>query len=657
MASPLIALEGVWREFASGEQTVAALRDVSLAIGAGEMVAIVGASGSGKSTLMNLLGCLDRPSRGDYRFSGRPVRELDHEELARLRREHFGFIFQRYQLLPDLTARANVEVPALYAGMLAPQRRLRAEALLDQIGLAARGRHRPGQLSGGQQQRVSIARALMNGGEVILADEPTGALDSKSGEEVMDILRALHRAGHTIILVTHDMKVAGHADRIIELADGRIVADRQITARAPDNAPPRIATVAFTGARRTRWSPRAQRERLEEALRMALRVMAVHPLRAFLTMLGIMIGIASVVLMVGVGEGARHKVLAGVSQLGTHTIELWAGGGWGDPDAERKRGLEVGDAEALAREHYLAGASPVIQTSVQARHGAIAATASVTGVNERYPDILGLRLAAGTWFDADALAHRAQDVVIDPAARRTLFPHSDPIGQIIMLGGVPARVVGVVAPSASLNRWPGGQNVSIFAPHTMVSDRLTGKTRLDSIIVRVANHAPPAAAEHAMMRLLALRRGNSEVFVQNADGVRKTLEATSSTMTLLITSIAVIALIVGGIGVMNIMLVSVTERTREIGVRMAIGARRGDILRQFLVEAVLVCLVGGLTGIALAWATGAVLPWLAPTIKVIHSPNAIAATFVFACLTGILFGYLPARNAARLDPVAALSSE
>ena len=679
MSPPLIALENVSRSFKAGDQTVTALDSVSLTLAAGEMVATVGTSGSGKSTLMNLLGCLDRPTSGTYRFAGRAVSSLSPEELARLRREHFGFVFQRYHLLADLTAAGNVEIPAIYAGLAGSSRRRRAAALLERLGLTGRSDHRPGELSGGQQQRVSIARALMNGGEVILADEPTGALDSHSGEEVLKILQGLHRDGRTVILVTHDRDVARHAGRIIEIADGRIVSDRRQTpvdAAVPAeadttrvshaNAAEGASAGAGAGAgavndpssRSRRASRFAGWGRFSEAMHMALLAMAAHRLRTFLTMLGISIGVASVVAVVAVGEGSRRQVLAGINNLGTNTIEIWAGRGWGDPNEQKRVGLRPQDAEALANEPYLAGASPVVELALTVRRGNVSATASVTGVNDQYFRIMGLRMAEGSAFDGRAVERRAQDVVIDRAARRTLFgAGEDPLGKVIMLGSVPVRVIGVVAPSATLDRWPGGKNVRVLAPYTTVTDRIGGKARLDSISVRVRDEVSPAAAEHALTRLLTLRRGNSDISLVNADGIRKVVEATSATLTLLISIIAAISLFVGGIGVMNIMLVSVSERTREIGVRMAIGARRGDILQQFLIEAVLVCLIGGLIGIGLALGAGWLLRVLSAPWQMIYSINSIIAAFVTSLLVGVVFGYLPARNAARLDPVVALARE
>ena len=322
--TPLLALAGVGRDFDSGGQRVAILKDIHLKIYAGEMLAIIGPSGSGKSTLMNLIGCLDQPSHGSYRVQGRETREMSADELARLRREHFGFVFQRYQLLAGLSARENVEIPAIYAGTPDHVRFDRAAHLLQRLGLGERLEHFPSQLSGGQQQRVSIARALMNGGSVILADEPTGALDSHTSEEVMRILQELNAAGHTVILVTHDAKVAAHAQRIVEIADGRITADRPnehapvLPAAAPREASNTPDQQGNTGA-----GLGAAFMQLREAARMALHALAAHRMRSLLTMLGIIIGIVSVVLVNALGEGSKQKILDNLSSMGTNTISIF----------------------------------------------------------------------------------------------------------------------------------------------------------------------------------------------------------------------------------------------------------------------------------------------------------------------------------------------
>ena len=687
-AVPLLRLTGVRREYRMGDDVFAALDGIDLTIHAGEMVAIVGASGSGKSTLMNILGCLDRPSGGEYAVAGRAVSALDPDALAALRREHFGFIFQRYHLLSELTALGNVEVPAIYAGTPRAARQSRARMLLARLGLGERFAHHPGQLSGGQQQRVSIARALMNGGTIILADEPTGALDRASGVEVMRILAELHAEGHTVILVTHDMGVAEHADRIIEISDGRIVADRPrrepvpLLSRASTAAAVGPDTVMNAGSRRSRpavspaavlpapaappapgaagtgtanhWAGLAGR--LREAFGMAIRAMAAHKLRTFLTMLGIIIGIASVVSVVALGNGSRQQILADISSLGTNTLELYPGKGLGDLYAGKVRTLTPADAEALTHQPYVDSVTPIVWTNTTARYRNVTANAEVNGVDPAFFRVKGLTLAEGRLFAADGVRSRAQDVVIDYNSRRALFPNGTPaLGQIVMLDSAPVRVIGVLRKKAA--GFGNSRTLNVYAPYTTVMTRLLGQSHLHGITLRVADHASVAAAQGAVTQLMTMRHGRKDFFISNNDDIRKAIERATQTMTILIGSIAVISLIVGGIGVMNIMLVSVTERTSEIGVRMAVGARQSDILQQFLIEAVIVCLVGGLIGVALALGLGALVAFTGAGIGMKFSPLSIIAAFGCSTLIGLSFGYLPARNAARLDPVEALSRD
>ncbi len=573
------------------------------------------------------------------------------DELAELRREHFGFIFQRYHLLGDLDARGNVEVPSVYAGSPAAVRSARAEQLLQRLGLGDRMRHKPGQLSGGQQQRVSIARALMNGGEVILADEPTGALDTKSGEEVMGILGELHAEGHTIIIVTHDMSVAEHAQRIIEIRDGEIIADR-INPNAPSYRAQRTPTVA--AARGHSW--RAARDRFTEAFRMALLAMNAHRLRTFLTMLGIIIGIASVVSVVAMGNGSQQQILQNISALGTNTIDVYPGRGFGDMRSARVQTLKASDADALSRQSYIDSVTPSVSSSATARYRNQSATAQVSGVGEQFFRVKGVTLSAGSFFDADAVKGLAQVAVIDENTRTQFFPNgADPVGQVILLGNVPVRVIGV-AQRQSMG-FGSSTSLSIWVPYTTVMSRMLGQSHVSSITVRVDDATPMDAAQAAISRLLVMRHGTEDFFLSNSAEIRDTIEQTTRTMTLLISAIAAIALLVGGIGVMNIMLVSVTERTREIGVRMAVGARQSDIRQQFLIEAVLVCLLGGLLGVGLSLVVGWVFDTFAPDFRMLFSTASIVAAFACSSLIGVAFGFLPARNAAQLDPVEALARE
>ncbi len=649
MSNPLIQLSDVRKEYPSGETSVAVLKQINLTINEGEMVAIVGASGSGKSTLMNILGCLDRPSSGSYRIGGREAAQLGPDELAALRRERFGFIFQRYHLLPEFTALGNVEIPAVYAGETPASRHDRARGLLERLGMGGRTDHRPSQLSGGQQQRVSIARALMNNPGILLADEPTGALDSHSGQEVLRILDELHAEGRTVIIVTHDMAIAERAERVIEISDGEIVADRLTGHRAA--AKSRVAEVARKAGGFLSSAPK----RMSEILRMSLLALSAHKLRTFLTMLGIIIGIASVVSVVALGAGSREKVLANISNLGTNTLQVYAGESFGDTRSGRITTLVVSDAEALAQQDYVAAVTPRVQSSATLRIGAKEATAQINGVGPDFFTATGTKLVAGSLWDASSVASLAQDVVIDTNTQTALFDTGeDPLGKVVMAGNVPLRIMGVV--SVSQNGPGGGQNLTLYAPYTTVQARMLGTMVLNSITVQVADSVDMTTAESAVTRLLTQRHGAKDFFIINTDEIRQTITATTSTLTLLIAAIAVISLIVGGIGVMNIMLVSVSERVSEIGVRMAVGARRSDIMGQFLIEAVLVCLIGGFLGIASALGFGVVFRSLNSDFTMIYSTNSIVLAFLSSTLIGVGFGFLPARNAARLDPVVALSN-
>ena len=672
----LLEVRNLYREFPSGDDVVTVLNNINLQIAAGEMVAIIGQSGSGKSTLMNILGCLDRPTRGSYLVNGQETGAMEPDELARLRREYFGFIFQRYHLLGDLDAMGNVEVPTIYAGYPSEQRRARSAALLERLGLGERKHHRPNQLSGGQQQRVSIARALVNGGEVILADEPTGALDSQSGQEVMRILRELHAEGHTVIIVTHDAQVAANANRIIEIRDGSIIDDRRTDRQSAENNENNNSNNSDSSATPTEQSARqlqhdassntpvrsASRplfgffDRFKEAALMATRAMLAHRTRTFLTMLGIIIGIASVVSVVALGEGSRQKILEDISSMGTNTIDIFPGKGWGDRRASSIRTLTAADAEVLAQQPYVDSVTPRVSTAVTVRLGNNSVSAQVQGVGEQYFQVKGISMDLGKQFDRQAVSEYAQEAVIDPNSRKTLFGESvNPIGQVIMLGNVPVRIIGVS--KAQSSAFGNDENLNIWVPYTTVLSRMLGQTYVRNITVRVSDSVSSQAAEQGITKILTQRHGTQDFYISNSDTIRQTIESTTRTMTLLVSMIAVISLIVGGIGVMNIMLVSVTERTQEIGVRMAVGARQSDIMQQFLIEAVMVCLLGGLLGVGLALAIGALFDHFVKDFSMAFSVTSIIAAFTCSTLIGMIFGFLPAKNAAKLDPVVALSRE
>lgn len=661
MKIPLIQIKNLVHEFSAGDTTVRVLHGLDLTLYQGEMVAIIGQSGSGKSTLMNILGCLDKATGGSYTIFGKSVDEMNSEELAELRREHFGFIFQRYHLLGDINALDNVTVPAVYAGMNATKRRKRATKLLTQLGLGDKITNRPSQLSGGQQQRVSIARALMNGGNIILADEPTGALDSVSGEQVMNILHRLKDDGHTIIMVTHDANLASQAERVIELKDGHIIIDYyndNAKNQKPLNNDANIQNTATNKSIPTSKNTLlGVMDRLKEAFKMSMYAMMAHKMRTLLTMLGIIIGIASVVSIVGLGQGSQAKILADINALGTNTITVIDGYPFGDP--RRRFGqdnLTVADAKAVADQPYALSVSPMVNKSVNIRHQSQDATGTVTGVGKDYLSVTGEKLFMGQMFDETSIATSAQDAIIDQSAYEIYFnSKGNPIGQTLLIGNVPARIVGVLSenpsPFARMNNSP-----TVYLPYTTVMYRMLGKNTLDRFVVLIDDDTPSAIAETAISKLIQSRHGTDDFNIMNTDSIKETVQSTTAAMTMLISSIAIISLIVGGIGVMNIMLVSVTERTSEIGVRMAVGARESDILGQFLIEAVLVCVLGGVLGILLAFGVGSLInKFGGDSVGVIYSPLSVVVAFVCSTLIGIVFGFLPARNASKLNPVDALT--
>ncbi|MEE3650538.1 MULTISPECIES: MacB family efflux pump subunit [unclassified Brenneria] len=650
MSEPLLKLSNITRRFINGEQTVTVLKNINLTIGAGEMVAIVGASGSGKSTLMNILGCLDKPSEGDYQVAGHAVQTLSSDRLAQLRRENFGFIFQRYHLLGDLTAQGNVEVPAIYAGKSRQLRRQRAAELLGRLGLGERLNYRPSQLSGGQQQRVSIARALMNGGSVILADEPTGALDTHSGNDVLGILKDLHTQGHTVVIVTHDMQIAEMAERIIEIRDGEIIADRQVK---PSPALPQPSPAASSS---TVSSLNQVKDRFIDAFKMALLAMNAQRMRTFLTMLGIIIGIASVVSVVALGKGSQQKILEDISAMGTSTLEIYPGKDFGDMRSSAIQTLRATDISPLAQQPYVHSVTPSVSTSITLRYRNIAVSANVTGVGEQFFTVRGYQLEQGITFPSSSVDNLTQDAVIDKNTRDKLFPNGeDPIGQVILLDSMPSRIIGVVSKSQS--GFGSDENLNVWVPYTTAMKRMIGQSYLKSITVRVNDNVDLNVAEQGITQILTQRHGTKDFFVMNTDSIRQTIEKTTSTMTLLVSMIALISLLVGGIGVMNIMLVSVTERTREIGVRMAVGARTSDIMQQFLIEAVLVCLFGGALGVALSLSVGVIFAKFSTNFAMVYSSGSIIAAFLCSSLIGIIFGFFPARRAAQMEPIHALERE
>lgn len=642
--TPLIELRGVTKTYRNGGLEVEVLHGIDLKIYEGEFVAIMGASGSGKSTLMNILGCLDRPTTGSYYFMGRDVSGFSRDELALLRRDDFGFVFQSYNLIASASAAENVEVPAMYSGLPPAERHARAQALLTELGLAERSHHRPNQLSGGQQQRVSISRALMNGGRIILADEPTGALDSKSGQDVMKLLADLSARGHTVLLITHAKEVADHAQRLIEIKDGHILSDPGPAHPSPTQTEfvrPVVAGVA------SRLSD------MLEAAKMALRSLRANFFRSVLTLLGIVIGVASVIAMLAIGDGAKAEVVARISAMGSNLLLV-------RPGAANQRGfsstatLVVDDVKAIDELPNVLAAIPEQSSSVTLRFGTSDASTSVTGTSAKFPLARQWPVAQGTFFSDEDETNYAAVAVLGKTTSAALFGDSSPIGEFVMINNLLFQVVGVMSERGA-SPMGSDQDDVVFVPYSTSSLRLSGQRYLRNVTVAVEDVDRIDDTQEAVDQLLLERHGTVDYQIRNMASIMEAMEQTQNTLTILLGSIAAISLLVGGIGVMNIMLVSVTERTREIGIRMATGARESNIMQQFLIEAVVVSAIGGAIGVVFGLATAAVIAAFGTPIQ--YSPTPVLLAFGCAFMTGLVFGYLPAKKAAQLDPVVALSAE
>jgi len=656
----MIEIKSIYKTYQMGSEEVRALEDVSLKITLGEFVAIMGPSGSGKSTLMHVLGLLDRPDSGEYYMGERKINALSDEELAAIRNRLVGFVFQQFHLLPRMTALENVELPLVYAG----KRHLKEKAQqeIKEVGLFDRMNHRPNELSGGQQQRVAIARSLVNDPLIIMADEPTGNLDSKSREEIISILKELNQKGKTVIIVTHEKEIAACARRVIRMLDGKIISDEKLKITpqpSQENQADKLIDIILSKSERL-----ARQTEFFDYLRQAAGAMVSHKMRSFLSILGILIGVAAVIAMLALGQGAKESIEKQLASLGSNLLVV-------RPGSTRLHGvaMETGTVTRLTLEDVSAIAnlselvksvSPSVRGRAQMVYGNKNWNTQVEGVGVDYASMRASSPEVGRFFSEVEVKMRDKVIVLGPTVARELFGEANPVGQTLKLNLINFKVIGVL-PSKGADTFHDQDDTAII-PITTAMFRVFGKEYVDSISVEAKSPDLIDPAQKAITNLIIkqhhlLAKEAEDAFqIRNMTDIKNTLEATTETMSLLLGSIAAISLLVGGIGIMNIMLVSVSERTREIGLRKAIGANNKDIMVQFLIEAILMSFIGGVAGVLLGTGVSILITFFAGWAVRVSSSSIILAT-AFSLAVGIVFGIWPAQKASKLDPIEALRYE
>jgi macrolide transport system ATP-binding/permease protein len=660
----LIEAKNITKAYCRSNVEVHALRGVSLTVERGEFLSIIGPSGSGKTTMMDILGCLSRPTSGSYYLEGHDVSKLSDDELSDIRKKKIGFVFQTFNLISRTSALDNVELPLLYSGVSQEERRKRAMNALKVVGLQMRANHDPNELSGGEQQRVAIARALINNPSIIFADEPTGNLDSKTGKEIMALFEKLHQEGKTVIMVTHDANVADYAERSIKIKDGKIEED---TVRKKSLKKKAVFVEENLGDANLMAS-------IISGFVSGYKGLFANKLRSFLTVLGIIIGVGAVIGVMGVGEGAKRNITTQIEKLGSNVISVY----YRRPDSKdqalawrgRSEGLTYDDAIAMKKElDFVIDVDPEVRSDITAKYQDRDWDTQVIGALPSYQFVNNHQVKDGRFFTEDELKSWAKVCVIGKTVKDELFDNDNPIGKEIKIKNMRFTVIGIMEEKGSVG-WNDFDD-RIFIPLFTAQKRITGEDNVvRSIDAQTTGLLPTDVTEARVRQLLLERHDQVEDFrIRNREEFRQTVEQTASTFKIMLSGIAAISLIVGGIGIMNIMLVSVTERTREIGIRKAIGAKRVDILIQFLIESVIVSLSGGILGIIFGFVfantvgnmmvgAGTMGPrFLSQGGGSVVTPGSVLLAFFFAVVIGVFFGMYPANKASKMDPVKALRYE
>ncbi len=661
---PVIEMINITRSYRMGENELKALHEVTLKIEAGEFIAIMGPSGSGKSTLMQIMGLLDRPTSGHYSLLGRDVSDLSDDEGAVLRSQTLGFIFQQFNLLPRTSALDNVILPMIYAGK--ENREERGCELLRAVGLEDRIGHQPNQLSGGQQQRVAIARALVNKPMILFADEPTGNLASDQAEDILKLITNLNHEGLTIVLVTHDPAIAAHAPRVIRLMDGALVEDESHGLQYGEQKHFGNQSTSTIIARQSILnfeSPKFSLAEFKEHFNSACRAMTANKVRSTLSVLGVLMGVAAVIAMLAIGKGAEASIQNRLASLGSNVIMLFAGA----PSTRGIRGavgnytrLTLDDAKAVQKANpHIADIYPEVEGNVRVAYKDRNTVVEVQGVPTNYESIRSASPTDGRFFTAKEDIRAVRVALLGTTVVKDLFGDENPVGATVKINRVNFEVIGIL-PSKGASAFSDQDSMIIMPFHTAMK-RVLNTQYLHEMAIQCDSPESILAIMSDIETLMRKRHRvprykENDFTVRNNAEVQTTLSDTTRTMSLFLLSVATISLLVGGISIMNIMLVSVTERTREIGLRKAVGASRRAILIQFLMEASALSMVGGILGIVLGTSIAVTLSKLAGWATIVTFQSIVLA-FAFSAGVGVIFGLWPAHKASLRSPIEALRYE